>query len=365
MAFERNYILNELLYFTINNINLCENEEFLDNVVSFYSTKDINTAKQQLVTDFEKFNINFQKPTARGDSKKDKLLDIINLIKHAFNNNYSDKIPVYFSVNYKKIPTYIAIMNFNFNIIHNNIRHLENLLKETNVQKIANKSKPVENVNINCACNCIDKQSCTCKIEKTKICSTNLDCISRADMVKESFELKAGNSTTDNDNDFTEVRNKKNKRKRFSQSPNSFQKETHLSNPPLTNKIEPKKFKLIGTSTASKLKSSKIYDEKIKKKAFYLGNVDRCKKENIEEHLNENGIKFNVIFPLFRKTPKDSQTTITSENSENIDKETASTAFKIILPESEVNKLLNPDIWYQSTYLCEWDFQKKKSTEKP
>ena len=52
MAAENNYVHNELLYFLINNVNLVDNEVFLDNLVVFYSSKDINYAKKTINNGF-------------------------------------------------------------------------------------------------------------------------------------------------------------------------------------------------------------------------------------------------------------------------------------------------------------------------
>ena len=103
---------------------------------------------------------------------------------------------------------------------------------------------------------------------------------------------------------------------------------------------------------------------------FYLGNVVRCKKENIEAHLKENGITFSNIFPLFRKSPKNSKNNKDKKDStmevsdQTRDKQTKTTAFKKILPVSEVNKLLDNNIWYDSTYIKEWDFDKSPMPKK-
>ena len=117
---------------------------------------------------------------------------------------------------------------------------------------------------------------------------------------------------------------------------------------------------MFGTSTTSKLRPSKVIEEKIKKKAFYVGNVEICEKDAIESHLTENGIKFNNVFSVFKNRSKDTTDKRNSANNEDSQAEvkpTKSTAFKIIVPECEVSKLLNGNIWNSSTFLYEWIFK--------
>jgi len=125
-----------------------------------------------------------------------------------------------------------------------------------------------------------------------------------------------------------------------------------------SSNVLPKKIKNFGTSISSKLKSSKLIEEKIKKKAFYIGNIDRCDKNILEEHLIENGIKFNFVIPVFKKKFKNLATLENQNTEEQSASLATSTSFKIIIPETEVSKLINPEIWYKSTYLHEWDFSK-------
>jgi len=192
-----------------------------------------------------------------------------------------------------------------------------------------------------------------------------------ADRAKESLNIESEYSSTDNDKGFTEVNRKSKKRKTTSTPPQASTNPVHIAPQnafPRPTKIvgtsTTSKKKLFGTSTTSKLKSSKVIDAKIMKKAFYVGNVSLCNKEVIENHLKENEIEFNFVYPVFRRKANNASTLESQSNDATPEKPTKSTAFKIILPESEVTKLMNVDIWDCSTFLYEWDFN-KSSNHKP
>lgn len=227
MAAENNYVHNELLYFLINNVNLVDNEVFLDNLVVFYSSKDINYAKKQLITDSENLITKFDKTMSRDGTKKEKLQDIIMLVKFIINNNCLDKMPCYISVNFQKVPSHMAIMNLNFKIIYDKIRHFETMLeKETNsVQQLTQIINNLEASHKKCMC----KQSNTKAFKVNKInnvessesnncaltCNDNIsNNISCADKDNQNLIDNVGeDSTTDNENDFTKVTSRKLKKK--------------------------------------------------------------------------------------------------------------------------------------------------------
>ena len=119
--------------------------------------------------------------------------------------------------------------------------------------------------------------------------------------------------------------------------------------------------KIVGKKVCeSSLKASKTF---IKKKTYHLGNVSKCPKEAITEHLSANGIQVISCYPLFKRTEN-------ADDVNSLDKGTTntngkeSTAFRICIEENEAINLCNPDIWPAGIILREWEF-KPRSPEAP
>ncbi|ESN93947.1 hypothetical protein HELRODRAFT_180356 [Helobdella robusta] len=115
-----------------------------------------------------------------------------------------------------------------------------------------------------------------------------------------------------------------------------------------------KQMKTYGTGISCPLKASKIIEEKI---SYYIGNVSTCNKNIIEDHLKQNNIAFLQCFPVLRKKNPDDPLVERSQTTE-------STAFKIIIPLNEREKLVNPDIWPMHTFLREWAYNMSASKKK-
>ncbi|ESN94278.1 hypothetical protein HELRODRAFT_164089 [Helobdella robusta] len=97
----------------------------------------------------------------------------------------------------------------------------------------------------------------------------------------------------------------------------------------INNKIESKKSnKVFDTGTNCLLKASKVIEKKI---VYYVV----LRKRNLLNNPPDN----HPGNPAVDQNPL-----------------VESTAFKIILPISQLSKFTNPDIWPQYTFLREWDF---------
>lgn len=140
------------------------------------------------------------------------------------------------------------------------------------------------------------------------------------------------------------------KSKKRKKSTNSSLNNINLNT---SNNKDNKKATLFGTGINCTLKSSKVIENKA---TYYVGNVGPCNKDIIENHLKANDISYNHCFPVFRKKASENSST-----AENLTKD--STAFKIILPLSQLPKLINPDIWPMYTFLREWDFSYRKKLD--
>ncbi|ESO08527.1 hypothetical protein HELRODRAFT_169388 [Helobdella robusta] len=126
------------------------------------------------------------------------------------------------------------------------------------------------------------------------------------------------------------------------------------ASPKPASKPASKQMKTYGTGISCPLKASKIIEEKI---TYYIGNVSTCNKNIIEDHLKQNNIAFLQCFPVLRKKNPDDPLVERRQTTEW-------TAFKIIIPLNEREKLVNPNIWPMHTFLREWDYNMSASKKK-
>ena len=341
---ERLTRVNELLFYLFNNLELLNELNFINSVIKFYNSEAINVSKKILFADLDTFKMDKFKISQRTKSKNDILLDIIDAIKFCIENKL--ELPVYVAADIKKIPE-PKLEYFN-SLFELNIKMFENKLIEQKNELIQIINSLVLKSSTSNAKSCIHKQA-TAEINKT--CTTNnannICSALWADLVNNpplSQNESNDEMSTDvhNTNDFQVVRPRKAaKRKKSSSSPQM--KQTSEGFTPKIQQLS----KTFGTSGNCELKSSKII---VKSLTYYVGNLKSCSKEVIEKHLKNYDISFYHCFPVFRKKKSNDASKMSKETP------TESTAFKIILPQAECDKLTNPEIWPQYSFFHEWDF---------
>ncbi|ESO04048.1 hypothetical protein HELRODRAFT_173119 [Helobdella robusta] len=77
-----------------------EKESFVGNISDFYTNEDIVAALKLLKHEMELLKI--EKFQSRGNTKKDKLFDCVNLFKYLKTNNYVEKCLIFVSLNMAK-----------------------------------------------------------------------------------------------------------------------------------------------------------------------------------------------------------------------------------------------------------------------
>ncbi|ESN92729.1 hypothetical protein HELRODRAFT_164826 [Helobdella robusta] len=310
----------EILWFLLNNQENLNDEGFKLEVVEFYTNDEILNGKKILLTEIEGLKKDKIKLKARGNTKYDKVSELLELIKLCFDNNLMDLLPTFTIYNIYRIPLRLA--RDNSKNINDNLIKLNDKI-EKNKQLIVQLAKQLNNRSDSArTCNTCEQQSNNGKDRLQRIESVNSASLLSGDNVdncasKKSWADRTAKRYTSQsescdeiigDDGFQVVRSKK--RKKSSTSP-------QLASPKPASKPTSKQMKTYGTGISCPLKASKIIEEKI---TYYIGNK-------------------NPDDPLVEK----SQTT-------------ESTAFKIIIPLNEREKLVNPDIWPMHTFLREWDY---------
>ncbi|ESN92196.1 hypothetical protein HELRODRAFT_181665 [Helobdella robusta] len=70
----RPVVISEVLYFLVGNFDLFDNETFINNTAEFFSNEDFIDAQKILKLELENVKIEkFEKPTSRGNTRRDKL----------------------------------------------------------------------------------------------------------------------------------------------------------------------------------------------------------------------------------------------------------------------------------------------------
>ncbi|ESN94394.1 hypothetical protein HELRODRAFT_164226 [Helobdella robusta] len=122
----RSYVVNELLYFFINNSNMLENDCFLNNTAGFYNNDDIVSALKQLKNDLDNLKCEkYEKLVSRGNLKE-KFLEIISILKFLNANDMLEKCPIFVSMNIAKIPKLDNFLKINFEKIRKDISDVLN-----------------------------------------------------------------------------------------------------------------------------------------------------------------------------------------------------------------------------------------------
>ncbi|ESO00522.1 hypothetical protein HELRODRAFT_184353, partial [Helobdella robusta] len=100
--------INELLCYLFNNSDKIDDAEFIYEIMDFYNCEDIRIAKKILTSDLDALNLEKDdkiKPNSSGNSKKDKVSDLILTIKTILSNKIESKLPQYAALNLFKIPS--------------------------------------------------------------------------------------------------------------------------------------------------------------------------------------------------------------------------------------------------------------------
>ncbi|ESN95320.1 hypothetical protein HELRODRAFT_179383 [Helobdella robusta] len=97
----------------------------------------------QIITDIETAKLEYLKNSKTG-TKKEKFLDILSLINNIVNCKKTEKIPCYVSIDDKKVPSHVVMLQFNFNIIFSKLHHIETTLNNS-TNKASNESLHSQN----------------------------------------------------------------------------------------------------------------------------------------------------------------------------------------------------------------------------
>ncbi|ESN96642.1 hypothetical protein HELRODRAFT_163732 [Helobdella robusta] len=278
----------------------------------------------------------------RANNKYDKLLDIIDIVK--FCTDKKVDLPTYVAADFSKIPE--PILEHFLNLFELKFKSLETNLNKriTEIAQIANNLK-LNNSTVHSqhvvpiTLNARDIKNNTSNLWSDKVMQEKLidtDKVIQKNLIDNDSQKTL---STDADDGFQLVKSKKRKNNLSSSQPGQ-----PSNNEPAMKRSSIKTF---GAGNNCPLKSSKTIE---KRATYYLRNVESCKKEVIENHLKSNNILFIHCFPVFRKRKTDDATEVDKNTQQQ------STAFKIILPKDECQKLLNPEIWPKYSSLHEWDY---------
>ncbi|ESO00893.1 hypothetical protein HELRODRAFT_175389 [Helobdella robusta] len=121
----RQVFANEVLYFLSNNFDLFDNDNFIANTSDFYTNEDFISALKTLKTELETQNLDkLDKLVGRGNTKKEKLLDCVSILKYLKNNSVLEKCSLFASVNLAKVPNLDNIIKVNFKNLKNEIKEM-------------------------------------------------------------------------------------------------------------------------------------------------------------------------------------------------------------------------------------------------
>ncbi|ESN93117.1 hypothetical protein HELRODRAFT_181212 [Helobdella robusta] len=339
----RSVVASEFLCFLTNNWNNFDNETFILNVVDFYYVDEVTAAIKILKNDLELLKIkelqseSVDKFQFRGINKKDKIFECVELLKILKLEGFIDKCSIYSAVNLLWIPNITNWLNFSFQKITNEIEAMFSVQQTAIIEALDTKHTGLlDNIrsivsNHTTTLQDIEKAFTTSTIPLNKSeMSTVL-----SDVLKTNLSTNATNKTSttnswaDKNVDGFQLVQKVKKKRKSDDSPPVLQT--------INNKIESKKSnKVFGTGTNCLLKASKVIEKKI---VYYVGNVDSCKKDVIENHLKTNNIIFNQCFPVLRKRNLLNNPPDNHLDNPVVDQNplVESTAFKIILPISQLS----------------------------
>ncbi|ESO12258.1 hypothetical protein HELRODRAFT_158736 [Helobdella robusta] len=334
---------HELLYFLENNWNLTEKDCFINNTSEFYSHEDITSGIKLLKYEISALKIEkVDKQQTRGNSKSEKLLECISIIKFLKENNYWEKCSVFVSVNMNKIPKVENFLTINFEKVKQEIMEslrTQQVMLNRTIEAVETNKLEISSLKHKLCLNAENNVNIEVKKrqEKTNNVQTSQTCWSEVTKSPtESTELP-----------FTLVKHgKKNANNKVSQAT----KRTAT--------------KIIGKKVLEncKLKANK---DPTKKPVFCISNVQRCRRSDVMEYLSANGINVITCYPVIKKTEEKISAKTNSNNSsdeqnelKNRDEE-ESTVFRVCIDREDVKKIKDPEIMPQHVIVREWRFDKK------
>ena len=360
MATKASVTINEILYFLSNNVNLLEVDNFISNVSDFYSSEDISDALKLIKYNMEILKIEkIPKSGKKSTTKKEKIQNIVSIIKHLQTIDVWKCLPTYVSADIKKIPQINSIINVNFNEIKCEIKdllykqelYIAKLLENLNFKQaysghncVVNSDKRVighplhvqptidtsVKLNVNKTFEINKKSDTTVELNVEKMSNINNNSESNEKLSSDFAETP----TEENALPYTQV-NRRKKRPRLNNSDN-------VKNAKNSTK------KCIGNKVIEncKLKAEK---EIIMKKVFSLSNVQKCHKNDVTEFLTTSGIRVVSCYPVFKRAdgPK--------ENFVNKDDEESS-MFRVCIESSDSKKILDPVIMLKNVIVRKWKF---------
>ena len=392
-------VISEPLWVFFDNLVHLNSDAFKDSLVNFYSFEDLNSAKKLLLGEIETLKNDKVKLNPRNNTKIDRILDTIELISYAQNNNLISALPTFVIFNNKKIPTFD---NNNLLEINNRLILLENKLNEINdinnnlsalhtiVGKLADCSnKCTHNIPTGCesiknsAENFLNTNSTQVRsfvgenniptgCEPTKNSAENF--LNTNSTQVRSFvgenktnkkalniqQLKTSNwdseaTSADDLNDQYTLVTRRNKRPRTSPNSSSniqttsdnFTNSNHQNK---TNKV------IVGKKIDinSKLQANKV----LNKSFFSISNVMKCHRNMVIDYLKDNEINVISCYPVFKSSVKEGEKITYSNNDEE------STMFRVCVEDKDVHKMKNSDLMVNNILVREWRFDKKDKQKK-
>lgn len=370
-------VINELLYYLINNINSFQNESFFSSTAEFFNNDEIIAAKKCLVVDFGAIDTSKVKFSSHGSSKKDKILDIADILSHINSTCGLDKLPTYVSVNLSRIPQYTFLQNYDVlvekfeKIISTKLSAIEQQVEQLkfhhaeelkeiniNVQKLNNQVSNIQikqntsvSNKVNSSANKLWSDIVQSPIETNAIHNVNNKRTRTLthDMDLASTSMQIDNNSLNNVNKFIFPNNNNIQKPSIRKINNSSVVNKH-SKIPLKNTNE---ILVIGKNkdTAIKFNNGKP----IIKKTFYnLSGCPRCTSNDIVNHFRSQNIE------LLSCTPSISIHFATPEQLQSKDKSSlTSTSFRICINNNDISKFQNPDLLPDGAILKYWLFKEK------
>lgn len=343
----RTVVVNEVLYFLTNNLNLLDNNNFFCNTLEFFNCEDINIALKVLKLEFETLNCdNLEKLVSHGSIKKDKFTDCVSILKHLNSVNLLEKCSIFASVKMSKIPNYENFMKINFENLKKELKDTLYTQQVNLLQTIDVHSKEISALKNHLNCLASNRDKFVSNIPTTEsICIQNNPTNLWSDIVK--------TPTEDNLLPFSVVvRNKK--RPRLNNSID-FKSDNNINDSNIKSDTQKKPARIIG----SKINGNSILQADkslIKKSVFAMSNVKKCNKNNVIDYLTEVGIPVISCFPVLKRTAASTGSTPHNENEE-------STMFRVCINSSDAPKMNDPDNMPEHVIIREWRFINNKPGE--
>ena len=327
----RRLITSELLCCVINNSTSIENDQFQEKMVEFYNYEELSAAKKQIFADFEATKGEKFKSQINGQSKSDKLKEIIELVKFILVNNFDKSMPQYCAVDFGRL----AMLGFDCE--KNRIDKIDARIKtiERTLNKMADERVlKHEQVNSN---SIVSTAQPNCSRTKTTG-------VSWADRVKQ-------NNLDDSEDEFLVVKRNKNRR------------ETIISPKPKEEVLDKTQQNTDTTKSNKKVVICKGMNSQdlpvarriIKKGVIYVGNLEEnVEAKNIEEFVKSKNIE---VFTTSKVMKRGLENTTGASNR--------SSSFRITIEDINLPTVLDPTFWPQDVLVRKWIFNPRINVEPP